>query len=126
MKKFLFLLIIIATAASFSFTAIDDEVKASISDTFVITLPDDQPLADVYIADISAIYFDDRAQAAELFSMISESIVEYEVIYEQKFLKIMMNKSEITEDWGIEQWNDYFEIRANKMQAVYNMLREKE
>lgn len=99
----------------------NDPVKASINSDFVIQLPADVPLADIYIADISALAFKSAEDAISFFDMFSENVVTYQVRYPENKLVMYLNK-DVMPDWQLKEWNTYFENRAIKMQSVFDSM----
>jgi hypothetical protein len=94
-------------------------VAASIDGNFKIILPADQPLSDTYIIDISAIPFTDANDCTVFFDKMHEIVVNYEVLYDAKQVRILLSYDNRNAGWDLAQWNAYFAKRAKKMAALF-------
>lgn len=119
MKKILAIVVLTASMIQVSSAAASDPVEASIGTDFVIQLPVNVALSDSYIVDISALPFDNAAEAETFFDMFSENAVNYKILPGDSRMILSLNR-DIMPEWDLADWNKYFKDRAVKMQVVFN------
>jgi hypothetical protein len=88
----------------------------------LITLPVDQPLAQVYVVDISGLAFKTEEQVLSFCQNAGERIVIFRANFAEKKLYISPQSNMTETPWSVADWNTYFANRAGKLEALYLML----
>jgi hypothetical protein len=121
MRSLLAFLFISASFLANANVMVDEPVPAIITSELQIVLPVDQPLAEIYVIDISGIAFENEAEAKQFFGMFTENVVRYTVNYAEMTVEVKL-QNVMTPAWNLSNWNEYFAGRSAKMQAVFATL----
>lgn len=121
MRSFLAFILLSSSLLAQANIIVDEPVPAVITADLQILLPVDQPLAEIYVIDISGIAFENEAKAQQFFGMFTENVVRYTVNYADQTVEVKL-QNVMTPTWNLTNWNEYFAGRSAKMQAVFATL----
>ena len=99
-----------------------DPVLATINEHFVINLPISQVLAEVYVVDISKCGFksDEQLQAFCRSASDQNVIFRGNLAENKLFVNPLPSMNEGV--WSVADWNNYFENRAVKLEALFKTI----
>ena len=101
-----------------------DPVTATINTQMQITLPADQPLADEYVIDITALNFA-NAQVLDQFCATFADLnlsMRGDFATQKLYVTAKAMKDSVGNVWDAQKWNSYFETRAMKMSAYMQSM----
>ena len=101
-----------------------DPVTATINTQMQITLPADQPLADEYVIDITALNFA-NAQVLDQFCATFADLnltMRGDFATQKLYVTAKAMKDSVGNVWDAQKWNSYFETRAMKMLAYMQSM----
>ena len=99
-----------------------EPVHANINEHFVVTLPADQPLAPVYVVDISSFNFKSQEQLSKFCESACERVIMFRANFEEKKMYISPQPTMTEGTWTILDWNSYLSNRAVKLEALYQTI----
>ena len=101
-----------------------DPVTATVNSQMQITLPVDQPLADEYVIDITALNFA-NAQVLDQFCATFADLnlsMRGDFASQKLYVSAKAMKDSVGNIWDAQKWNSYFETRAMKMAAYMQSM----
>jgi hypothetical protein len=125
MKKFATSLFVIAIGFMTATASVSkDPVTATINNQMQIVLPADQPLADEYVIDITAINFANAQVLEQFCNTFADQNLTLRGDFEAKklFVSAVAMKDSAGQIWDAQKWNTYFEMRAIKMAAYMQSM----
>lgn len=124
MKRMLFALLLISGISSSQASVMIsyEPVQASINEHFVINLPASQTIADVYVVDISNLGFTTEEQLQAFCKSATDQIVIFRGNFAEHKLFVSPQPKMIEGVWSVVDWNNYFENRAMKLEALFKTI----
>lgn len=116
----------ISSVAVFANSHPADPTVATISAHCVITLPADQPLAEAYVIDVSALGFKSNEALQQFCENVGDRIIilRGDFANAKIYIQLYDGKDSTGNVWGVTEWNDYLAQRAPKMEALFNIVNQ--
>lgn len=124
MKRILFAVLLISGifSSQASVKISFDPVQASINEHFVINLPAAQALAEVYVVDISKCGFKTEEQLQAFCKSATDQNVIFRGNFAENKLFVSPQATSVEGVWSVVDWNNYFENRAMKLEALFKTI----
>ena len=108
------------TSASTGYSAGIAQSYASINQEMLIVIDTSYALREMYQLDIAPISFKNKKEAQETFNILNDNLLDFELNYENKKVKMILNLKYAISDWRLKEWNEYL----RKKSAFYLSLKK--
>lgn len=83
------------------------EVTATLNENFCLTFVDDSPIQEFYIADISALGFENEQEAKNVFGTKSNNLITYTVDFPNNRVQAQLHLNRLSESRDKTWWSNY-------------------